>query len=137
MFQQLCGADALRNVILTTTHWDRVSEDVGTRREAQLMSEFWEPMIRHGSRVARFQPLTYESAWDLIDQFDTITDITNTTRRPALKLQTELVDEGKKLDETSAFKFLIQWWTQVIEKMKLMSTSSKASRSTLRGKSGG
>jgi len=120
MFQQLCGTNALRNVILTTTYWDRVSNEVGSRREAQLMSEFWEPMTRQGSRVARFQPSTYESAWDLIDQFDTITDVTNTTRRPALKLQTEIVDEGKKLDETSAFTFLVEWWAQAMEKLKMM-----------------
>jgi hypothetical protein len=113
MFQILCGADALKNVILTTTFWDQVSEKVGGRREAQLISEFWEPMIRNGSRVARFHPSTYESAWDLIDRL-----VHTATARPALTLQTEMVDQNKKVEETSAFKFLVQWWDQVLKRLK-------------------
>jgi hypothetical protein len=119
MFEQLCGDDALRNVILTTTHWDLVSEEVGSKRGAQLESQFWEPMTRHGSRVARFQPATYESAWDLIDRFETRAESSNIPDvPPPLKLQTEIVDDGKQLHQTSAFLVLVKWWAQVIEKLK-------------------
>jgi hypothetical protein len=117
MFRHLCGAAALRNVILTTTFWDQVSDEVGSRREAQLISEFWAPMTQHGSRVARFYPSTYESAWDLINQFDTSTTL---NPRPALQLQTEMVDEGKKLQETSAFRGLVRWWDEVVGKLRGM-----------------
>jgi hypothetical protein len=59
MFRDLCGVDALKNVI-TTTCWDLVSDDeLGSKRERQLISEFWEPMTRHGSQVARLQPSAY------------------------------------------------------------------------------
>jgi hypothetical protein len=113
MFRHLCGADALRNVILTTTNWDRVPDELGSKREAQLMSEFWEPMISHGSQVARFQPSTYESAWDIIDRLDTNT-------RPVLQMQDEMVNQGKKLHETTVFRFLVQWWAQAMQTLKGM-----------------
>jgi hypothetical protein len=112
MFELLCGDDALKNVILTTTFWDEVPEDVGRMREAQLISEFWDPMIRHGSQVARFQPSTYESAWGIIDRFGPATP------RPALKVQTEMVDQSKKVEDTSAFQFLVRWWDRVFRGLK-------------------
>jgi len=119
IFQQLCGIDALRNVILTTTFWDQVPEDVASMREARLKSKFWEPMIRCGCQVARFQPRTYESAWSLIDRFDaTAHRPTTQNLRPPLQLQREIVDEGKKLQETGAFRVILEWWTRAIEKLK-------------------
>jgi hypothetical protein len=69
MFQELCGTDALGNVILTTTMWDEIPEEVGLRREKQLQAEFWQPMMVHGCRTARFT-FTRKSAWDIIDMFD-------------------------------------------------------------------
>jgi hypothetical protein len=126
MFRHLCGTDALTNVILTTTNWDRVSDELGSRREAQLMSVFWKPMIDHGSQVARFHPLTYESAWDIIDRVDT------NPNRPALTVQREMVDEGKRLHETAAFRFLVQWWDQAVEKVKEMLKKGKRRRQGMR-----
>ena len=34
MFEELCGKDALKNVILTTTMWDEVDEETGLARES-------------------------------------------------------------------------------------------------------
>jgi hypothetical protein len=48
---------------------------------------------------SRDSSLRRTSAWDLIDMVDSITNTTNT--RLAWKVQTEMVDEGKKLHETS------------------------------------
>lgn len=55
MFKKLCGPDALKNVILVTTMWDRVSEAEGAAREYELTStpDFWGWMVSHGSRVYR------------------------------------------------------------------------------------
>jgi hypothetical protein len=111
MFRRLCGDDALRRVILTTTCWDEVSEEVGLEREHQLKSKIWKVMVEKGSEVARFHPATYESAWDLIDRF-------NTSTSTPLKIQKELVDEGMKLDKTAAFKFLSRWWDRFLKKLK-------------------
>lgn len=43
MFKKLCGNDALKNVILATTMWDRVSQSEGDARELELTStmDFW------------------------------------------------------------------------------------------------
>jgi hypothetical protein len=43
MFKKLCGDDALKNVILATTMWDRMTEADGTARELELTStpDFW------------------------------------------------------------------------------------------------
>lgn len=43
MFQELCGIDSLRNVVLASTMWDLVPQQVGEEREAELASkpEFW------------------------------------------------------------------------------------------------
>ena len=45
MFEELCGKDALKNVILTTTMWDEVDEETGLAREEQLKNIYWKPMI--------------------------------------------------------------------------------------------
>ena len=55
MFKKLCGPDALKQVTLATTMWDRVSEVEGEARERELTStpDFWGWMVGHGSRVCR------------------------------------------------------------------------------------
>ena len=112
MFEELCGADALQNVILITTMWNQVKGDVGSRREDQLRTEFWQPMMSRGCRMARFS-LTHESAWEVIDKFDI------SARRP-VKIQKEMVDEGKELAQTSAYFVLFRWWENLIAKLREM-----------------
>ncbi|KAG6814071.1 hypothetical protein H0H92_003118 [Tricholoma furcatifolium] len=110
MFEALCGKDALRNVVLTTTLWDEVDSVIGEARETQLHSDFWSPLMGEGCRAARFSN-TCQSAWDIISLFDI-----NTPR--ALLVQKEMVDENKDLKATSAFKVLVHWWEQVVTKVK-------------------
>ncbi|KAH7924807.1 kinase-like protein [Leucogyrophana mollusca] len=110
MFEELCGVNALQNVILTTTMWDEVPAEVGAQRENQLRNEFWGPMISHGCRTARFES-TWESAWDIVGKFVTV------TRKP-VQLQVQLVDKGLKLPQTSAYGVLTRWWEAAIAKLK-------------------
>lgn len=115
MFQALCGENALRNVVFTTTYWDKISTDVGAIRESQLLLTFWKLFIDQGSRVARFQPRTYETAWNLIDLFSTPLNSPNAApkARQPLQIQTELVTEGKPLHQSSAYVVLLAWWTNL------------------------
>lgn len=106
IFEQLCGPDALKNVVLTTTFWDQVNIDIGLARETQLRSEFWAGMIAQGCRVARLKPRKRETAWEIIDMFDS-----TASRQNVLKVQTETVDEGKALHDTSAFKMFAKLLT--------------------------
>jgi hypothetical protein len=66
MLNKLCGNDASQNVILATTKWDEISEEVGRRRERQLSDTYWKEMLDKGSRMARFTN-TRESAWAVVD----------------------------------------------------------------------
>ncbi|KAH7905079.1 P-loop containing nucleoside triphosphate hydrolase protein, partial [Hygrophoropsis aurantiaca] len=110
VFEELCGNNALRNVILTTTMWNEIDNETGIRHEEQLKTLFWEPMMKYGCRTTRFSS-TYDSAWEIVNQFD----INN--RRPVL-IQEEMVEQGKNLSETSAFHVMAQWWKQLVDRLR-------------------
>ena len=99
MFANLCGDDAVRNVILTTTMWSRVKAEVGSQREKQLLEKYWKPMLDLGSGMHRFLG-THESAWSIIDVF------LKKDQNDTLLLQEEMVDLEKRLSETHAGKTL-------------------------------
>jgi flagellar biosynthesis GTPase FlhF len=100
MFRDLVGPNPLKNVVLATTRWGqaRNSGELGlaVSREEQLQTheEFWAQMIQHGSHMARFED-SKQSALDLILSLE--------GHQPAvLQIQSELVDQQKKLVETTA-----------------------------------
>ena len=95
MFNELCGRGNLRNIVLVTTMWDEVSEDVGLWREKELQSDFWQWMTRLGSTTHRFL-LTEESARNIIG---TISGSLPDERRLP-QIQREVVDENKPLHGT-------------------------------------
>jgi len=96
MFRKLCGDEPLKNVLLATTFWEKVDAEVGKRREEELVSvpEFWGDMVEYGSKVVRFNG-TARSALEIISQFFDRATVT-------LKIQDELVNQGKKLVDTAA-----------------------------------
>ena len=53
-------------VILVTTMWSRVSEELGEIRESELKESFWKDMIAKGCKVKRFKG-THDSAWEILD----------------------------------------------------------------------
>ncbi|WPH02106.1 P-loop containing nucleoside triphosphate hydrolase protein [Acrodontium crateriforme] len=100
MFKDLCGENPMKNVMLVTTRWGVAkkagSEEIAADHENQLQSkeEFWEPMVRRGANLARFED-TKESALSIIDLM--------INQKPiVLQIQSELVDDGKNLIETTA-----------------------------------
>jgi hypothetical protein len=97
MFRKLCGEDPLRNVILATTFWDKVSGQVGEEREAELRvkPEFWGSMIQRGSQVTRFTDR---------DSALKIMELLLPNNPLPLEIQLELVDQSKNLVETAAGK---------------------------------
>ncbi|KAK7033302.1 hypothetical protein R3P38DRAFT_3504057 [Favolaschia claudopus] len=96
MFRQLCGEQALRNVVIVTTMWGDVAREVGEAREKQLASDehFFKPFLDKGARMLRHNNgLT--SAHAILYHL--------TRNRPrALRIQRELVDEGKDIMQTAA-----------------------------------
>jgi len=96
VFQELCGKNALKNIVLVTTMWDDVEESTGAAREDELTKEYWNDMIRLGSRTARYHN-TVNSAWDILKVF-----LAEARKRHATLLQQELVDMHKRLGQSHA-----------------------------------
>jgi len=99
MFKKLCGRDALKNVVLATTMWERVKVEDGAKREQELVNtpEFWGWMTENGSRTYRHDN-TLESANRLLRFFTTV----GHPDKAVLAIQQEMVDGGKSLDQTDA-----------------------------------
>jgi myosin heavy subunit len=104
MFKKLCGESFYPRVTLATTFWDTVPEADGKRREAELMStdEFWGCMIERGSSVYRHTG-TEESAMALLQSIiKHRMDASRTSAPTYVRMQREIAEENKSLDETSA-----------------------------------
>ena len=91
--------------------WDEVEDSLGSKREQELVSNFWEDMLRLGSRTCRFQG-TRDSAWEIISRLDL--EGSRTGRAP-LKIQQEMVDRQLPFEKTTAAKTLLRF---LLEEMK-------------------
>ena len=109
MFQNLCGTEALKNVVLVTTMWDQVTEEEGSDREDELTTSYWNTMIELGCRTSRSYNNT-ESALNIVSQFQ--------DARCTVLLQKELVDLHLELAETSAGRTLFSFLLEFIKKIK-------------------
>ncbi|KAF5348462.1 hypothetical protein D9756_009608 [Leucocoprinus leucothites] len=101
MFGRLCGDLAAARVIIVSTMWDRVAPESGRRREAENKSGFWKCLIDRGSKVDRLRSGTMQEAWRVINGL-----IETAEQGKAVLLQEEIVDLGRKLNETAAGKML-------------------------------
>ena len=98
MFKELCGSEALPNVVLVTTMWDIVDPDLGKQREDELRNniKFWQPLISGGAQVAQFR--------NSIESGEAIVKTLGELGPAKLRIQVELVEERKALVETDAGK---------------------------------
>ena len=96
LFRALCGDDALSNVIVITNMWGEVSVDLGEERERELQTDNQlfkavldkgALMLRHDNTLATAQSIVRR----LVDK-----------QPKALRIQCELVDEGRDITETTA-----------------------------------
>jgi len=110
MFQKLCGDTALKNVVLVTNMWGEIDPQLGAAREAELMNDdlFFGPVLDKGAKMARHDN-TLSSAQAIIRR------ILNNHPIP-LRIQKELVDEGKDISETSAGEELKREYRALIKK---------------------
>jgi len=93
-FKSLCGTKAMPNVIIATTMWGKVDADEGAKREKELKTDFWADMAGHGCMTERFEN-TEESAWRVISS-------PPENDRVGVQLSSEMVDNGRPLEETKA-----------------------------------
>jgi exonuclease VII small subunit len=101
MFEELCGDQAVKNVVLVTTMWDRGKTDpkIFNQREKELFNYYWKTMINYGASTARFDN-SAASVWNIIDP------ILKQHETEVLLLQEELVDLKRALNETQAGRAL-------------------------------
>lgn len=104
MFRRLCGKDALGKVVFVTTSWHTDALDDRERREEQLKSSHWKPMIDEGANTRRFVG-TGDSAWEILKIFlqraDRLADMDR------LLIQQEVVDRRLRVPDTEAGKALL------------------------------
>ncbi|KAJ5729238.1 uncharacterized protein N7483_003746 [Penicillium malachiteum] len=103
MFKKLCGPDGIKNVIFLSTFWEKVDPTEGDAREKALedKDEFWGYFVKQGARVQRHLN-TEDSAMAAIKNFIPIDATNEPPNEIKLAIQTEMVDSGKDLDQTSA-----------------------------------
>ncbi|EMD41352.1 hypothetical protein CERSUDRAFT_39131, partial [Gelatoporia subvermispora B] len=107
MFQKLCGSKTLQNVVIVTTMWDTVTEELGAQRERELMTKTFKPLLDEGAQMKRFNNgLT--SATEIISYILFHDPV-------VLQIQQELA-EGKQLAQTSAGEELNAEMKRLIEK---------------------
>lgn len=96
MFRHLCGDSALANVAIVTNMWGQVSKETGEAREAELANKdkFFKPLLERSARLLRHDN-TLSSAQAIVDS------LVHNPPRP-LRIQKELVDEGKDVSQTAA-----------------------------------
>ena len=100
MFMRLCGERNLENVILLTTMWSELKDEgKGFERERELRADFWTTMERRGSTIRQF-----DGSKSMAEGF-----IIKMLRKPeiVLDIQEELVDQGKRLDQTKAGQLMV------------------------------
>ena len=94
IFKKICGQGALGNILLVTSRWSGVDQIKGSDRERELKDKFWAGMLAEGSGMSRFHG-DKQSAIALVSQL--------LYKDPVvLDLQHELLQPGKKLEDTAA-----------------------------------
>ena len=101
MLRCLCGKRAAERVVLVTTMWDQVNEQIGERRERELISRFWAGMIKHGAKTARFDNRHGQAAGQITEELLRWHHL-----HQAVLLQHEEVELGRHLRETLAAQAL-------------------------------
>lgn len=96
MVRKLCGTENMSKVCLMTTMWDKVSEQEGTAREAVLITDngFWSIAIADGASVRRHDDKIKSAQAAIRSLMD--------NEPAAIRLQNEIVSEGKTLIQTDA-----------------------------------
>jgi hypothetical protein len=120
MFRKLCGEKADRTIILGTTKWSEVRPTVGTQREEELKTRYWDKMIATGSRAERFDG-TGQSAWKIVNMI-----LDRVAEDNHLQIQRELVELSRYIPETDAGKTLRYTLQQLLDMQRKMAEELEA-----------
>ncbi|KAH7381559.1 P-loop containing nucleoside triphosphate hydrolase protein, partial [Pyrenochaeta sp. MPI-SDFR-AT-0127] len=100
MFRQLCGESFYQNLLLGTTCWSLISEDVGSKREKELMTDenFWKGLIGKGAQFVRIPDDGFE-AKEMVYDLARLEPV-------SLQIQKEMVDSSMHFSSLSATQTL-------------------------------
>ncbi|KAI2628139.1 P-loop containing nucleoside triphosphate hydrolase protein [Xylaria nigripes] len=110
MFRKLTGEENLKNVVLATSMWDKVTPEEGQTREQQLKTNFWRLLIAFQAKVIRYGG-TAESAQSLARTL-------MTNKRFYVQLQREMGHDKKALKDTAAGQQLLSELVRIKEEHK-------------------
>lgn len=112
MFRKLCGDETLKNVVIVTNMWGEVALEKGMAREHELRTDdlLFKPVLDKGAEMLRHEN-TLSSAQAILMHLINNNPMT-------LRIQKELVDEGKDITQTDAGVELDRELAALMEKHK-------------------
>lgn len=118
MFKKICGETAMSNVVLLTTMWDKLTDELeGLDRDQELRENWWSVMEENGSYIARFDG-SKEMAEAMIALL--------LYKEPVvLRIQKELHDQNLRLEETSAGQVMLPFVDDERDRDKLRARVGK------------
>ncbi|EMD41305.1 hypothetical protein CERSUDRAFT_146178 [Gelatoporia subvermispora B] len=100
MFRAICGRDFSENVIIATTFWNTVDINNGAHNHEQCYRYHYTELVDEGASILRHDD-GLDSAQDIVRRL-------LRTQPMALRLQTELVDAGMSLADTSIGRLMMR-----------------------------
>jgi hypothetical protein len=96
VIRNICGDEPLKNVTIMTTFWDKEDLKTAVKREGEMRekTDWWGYMMEKGAKSRRFLN-TEESAHNILQEFIDRDRVT-------LQIQTEMVEQGLEIKDTSA-----------------------------------
>ncbi|KAL9622433.1 MAG: hypothetical protein Q9160_003278 [Pyrenula sp. 1 TL-2023] len=112
MFREVVGEAAYENVAIATTMWRKGEYDAGARRENQLCQDYFNDILAGGGRMSRLASGVGGSAEEedkaRLEALEIVSHLMARAKAGpvVLKIQSEIVDERKTLDQTAAGRVL-------------------------------
>ncbi|KAK6534806.1 hypothetical protein TWF281_006106 [Arthrobotrys megalospora] len=107
MFRKLTGEKNLKNVLLTTSMWDKVTAEEGAKRERELKEKFWKILLSFEAKVVKYKG-TPESARE-------IAGLLMENKGFYLQLQEEMGKGNKALKDTAAGREVMEELARIKE----------------------
>ncbi|KAI5990803.1 P-loop containing nucleoside triphosphate hydrolase protein, partial [Pisolithus marmoratus] len=116
-FEKLCGKNALSKVILVTTMWDEVEDNVGEERLKELRDAYWKLMLSRGSMTFECKDVR-GSPMDLLRLIvqRKKEQVLDEEDEGAIQLQLEVSNMRLELQETAAGRELCSRLEELVQR---------------------
>jgi len=111
MLSSLCGEAAMNHLTLCTTMWDRVTRDEGEKCLADLCATgIWKEMVEIGATTVRIVNVGQDAK---VQAENLMNELVKNVRPVELKVQNEMIKQGKAAAQTGAWQILIEHFREV------------------------